>query len=73
MGQEEGIQVLPDKILLKIFSYLPHKVFSYLPQKVFSYLSHKVFSYLPRHSATISHNLFSYPHIRYSATSHINY
>jgi hypothetical protein len=32
MGQEEGIQVLPDKILLKIFSYLPHKVFSYLPQ-----------------------------------------
>ncbi len=32
MGQEEGIQVLPDKILLKIFSYLPHKVFSYHPQ-----------------------------------------
>jgi hypothetical protein len=23
---EEGIQILPDKILLKIFSYLPHKV-----------------------------------------------
>jgi hypothetical protein len=25
-GQEGGIQILPDKILLKIFSYLPHKV-----------------------------------------------
>ena len=27
MGAEEGIEILPDKILLKIFSYLPHKVF----------------------------------------------